>query len=572
MRKSFQTILLIWSLANIYPSLVSAQGVIEIHDYKQIKAITEQVMVFKDSTNQLQINDILKKKALLPFITNNTPILELSTTHKDKLQSTWVKFNLKNLSNDKVYLELDNIDIPYCEIYIPADSSSALSYKVKKIGIFVAENSKAIDLNYYLVSLLDAQNTANHTIYLRFQQKGIHHVRLRVGNLPLFFQRSHNIDVFYGIFFGIVFMTFFYNLFVYLSFRDKVYIWYSIYVISRGALTLANQGYGSNFFWGAIANYNEQIIVGIFHICILSYIVFSISFLDTAKHTPIWHRGLVGFIFSLLISFFVSWFNFYLVVIFWQVVAVIVFVYVFALSVYIYFQGNKTARFYLLANIFFVLGLFIIILRSNQIIPQNFITVNTYPFGVVLEIIFFFFALTDKIKALRDERKLVQAENLRLVHKQNEYLEQKVKERTKDLENANNEIISQNEELQQSHEQLNLLNEELLVQRNNLSEMNSHLEDLVAQKTQQLQLQNQQLADYAYFNSHKVRGALARVLGLCIILEQIQNEISRSELFDLVSKIFLSAKELDLFVKEINIILNRDLEKELNQFNQIQDE
>jgi chemotaxis protein histidine kinase CheA len=547
-------------------SLVTAQDWTVIEKENTIINVSDRVSILKDKKNKFNIQDVTKEEFTDSFVKNSTQILQLNSENESQLQSTWVKFSLQNFSNDRIYLELDNIDLPYCEVYTPSYRTDSATYEVKKVGILVPESYKEIDLNYYLVPLLSAQDTTVQTIYLCFQQEGVRQVRLKVGKLSQFFQRSHSIDVFYGIFYGVIFMTFFYNLFVYLSFRDKVYIWYSLYVISRGALTMANQGYGSNFFWSDFASYNEHIIVGIFHLCLLSFIAFSILFLETANRTPHCHKGLIALIVSLIASFLASFFYFQIMVTFWQIAAVVTFLYVFVLSVYIYWQGNQPARFYILANIFFILGLFIIILRTNQMIPQNFITVNTYPFGVVLEIIFFFFALTDKINVLRKERKQAQEENLKLIQEQNERLEQKVKERTKALENANHEIISQNEELQQSHEQLNLLNEELLVERNNLSQMNNHLGDLVAQKTQQLQQQNQQLADYAYFNSHKVRGALARVLGLCIILEQTQNEINHAELFDLIGKIFLSAKELDVFVKEINVILNRDLERELDNF------
>jgi two-component system, sensor histidine kinase LadS len=565
--KSYHLLTLFASLFLLFlPHLARGQEVIVKKGSELIRNISDNVSVLEDTTNTLTLPDILQNSSAYVFKENKRMMLILSMGNNSKLQSTWVRLRVKNLSNDKLYLELDNIDIPYCEVYTPSYRTGSMTYERKKVGISVPESYKEIDLNYYLVPLLSAQDTAEQTIYLRFQNEGVREVRLKMGKLSQFFQRSHDIDVFYGIFFGIIFMTFFYNLFVYLSFRDKVYIWYSLYVISRGGLTLANQGYGSNFFWADFTSYNEQIIVGIFHLCLLSFIIFSILFLETAKRTPRCHKGLIVLVALLLSSFVASFFYFQIVVTFWQIAAVVTFLYVFVLSVYIYWQGNRPARFYILANIFFLLGFFIIVLRANQLIPPNFITVNTYPLGVVLEIIFFFFALTEKINVLRAERKQAQEENFRLIKEQNEILEQKVKERTQALEKANNEIISQHEELQQSHEQLNALNDELLAERNNLSEMNNHLGDLVAQKTQQLQQQNQQLADYAYFNSHKVRGALARVLGLCMILEQTQNEINHTELFDLINKIFLSAKELDVFVKEINVILNRDLEQELNQF------
>jgi serine phosphatase RsbU (regulator of sigma subunit) len=68
---------------------------------------------------------------------------------------------------------------------------------------------------------------------------------------------------------------------------------------------------------------------------------------------------------------------------------------------------------------------------------------------------------TKKTFSLSDELKKSEIEKRKIIEKQKDTLEQKVKERTTELENANAEIRSQNEELQQQQEELIVINDNL---------------------------------------------------------------------------------------------------------------
>jgi PAS domain S-box-containing protein len=68
-----------------------------------------------------------------------------------------------------------------------------------------------------------------------------------------------------------------------------------------------------------------------------------------------------------------------------------------------------------------------------------------------------------------------------------------------------------------------------------------------------LLVKNAQLEEYAFFNSHKVRGPLARLMGLVQLIQSSNgNNIDRSELD---KKIISAAEELDQMIKEISTVL-----------------
>jgi signal transduction histidine kinase len=71
-------------------------------------------------------------------------------------------------------------------------------------------------------------------------------------------------------------------------------------------------------------------------------------------------------------------------------------------------------------------------------------------------------------------------------------------------------------------------------------------------------MQNEKLIEFAFLNAHKVRGPLARVLGLSML---IKKDLSLEEIRDLNEKIQQSATELDNVIRD----LGKRLETEENQ-------
>jgi signal transduction histidine kinase len=82
--------------------------------------------------------------------------------------------------------------------------------------------------------------------------------------------------------------------------------------------------------------------------------------------------------------------------------------------------------------------------------------------------------------------------------------------------------------------------------------INDNLESLVLARTKHIEFQNRQLTEYAFFNAHKVRRPLARIIGLVQLME-IEPELIQKE--DLISKLSACSKELDGVIHEIKSIL-----------------
>lgn len=98
--------------------------------------------------------------------------------------------------------------------------------------------------------------------------------------------------------------------------------------------------------------------------------------------------------------------------------------------------------------------------------------------------------------------------------------------------------------------------EELIKRQNELNAINDNLEELVRERSDKIIEKNKQLAKYAFTNAHRVRGPLARILGL-IYVSSLETETDYPFLFE---KVKIEAEEIDKILKEINEDLHQQID------------
>jgi signal transduction histidine kinase len=133
------------------------------------------------------------------------------------------------------------------------------------------------------------------------------------------------------------------------------------------------------------------------------------------------------------------------------------------------------------------------------------------------------------------------------------------------FEKENIWISNVNKELKDKNEEILTQNEKITQQREEIKSSHDRLEMQIQERTRKIALLNEKLLEFAFFNSHKIRGPLARILGLVNItnLLKIERADDLVTVKDYLGKIDASAKQLDEIVREINILLS-EREKILN--------
>ena len=268
-------------------------------------------------------------------------------------------------------------------------------------------------------------------------------------------------DSFYLFFAGIFISIILYNLFLYVSLGDKLYLTYVVATIFIGLVQLHFGGKLTEWF------YTRQSIFAIYDTHILgalsgvSTIMFANSFLNTKRYCnwiykiSLFSIGLYALSLCLLL--------FSLPTVSYQIINInaSVSLLLVVASVYSIRQGHRQAKFFLFAWSFFLLGVTVFALKDFGILPFNAFTNFALPVGSVVEILLLSFALADRINVLKQEKEVSQQqafvamkENERLVTEQNIQLEKKVHERTADLENRNTELHTAMNDLRMTQQQL----------------------------------------------------------------------------------------------------------------------
>jgi GAF domain-containing protein len=105
------------------------------------------------------------------------------------------------------------------------------------------------------------------------------------------------------------------------------------------------------------------------------------------------------------------------------------------------------------------------------------------------------------------------------------------------------------EQIQQQSLEIGFQNQILIQQKEWIDTINQSLEARIKERTQKLEWQNQQLAEYTFINAHHLRGPLCRIIGLVNLMEipEYHHETS-----DFIAKIRVATEELDSVIRTIN--------------------
>ena len=353
----------------------------------------------------------------------------------------WLKYDIINQSQESTkYFYINNSSLDSLELYVIEGSKTIGTYSG---GRLVDYGSKPIPSKSIIFKLELPQNVPI-SIYLQINSVNKKIITATVSDLSFIDLLINRENILFGIFTGILVGLFFYNLFLYFSVRDKIYL---IYVIHTALVWFAQSsilGYTQEIFWQDSVWLNLRSGVIFSSLVSVVGIWFLRVFLSTNSFTPKLDKGFyfiyIVYSFILVNAFFFS------ITISYQTLLVtqsIVVFFVLLVAYVISRKGYGPARYYLLAWSIFMIGIFLFVFSEMGIIPTNNLTAYIMPLGSALEVVLLSFALADKINILKKEKEEEQAAKLRmfkeneeLIREQNSMLEQKVTIRTEELEHA----------------------------------------------------------------------------------------------------------------------------------------
>ena len=397
--------------------------------------------IYEDATNLLSINDITKIKSFKNY-NKNIPSFGLSKS------TFWAKFNFINNSKfDEFLLHIDKVDVIKLEVYFKDVNNNF----IKQTSI---KNNRTFSKKSFLYNL-HLKNNQIKTIYIQFKTNWSVVFPVMIDHKNFTYEKLFNDELINGMFTGVFLVMFFYNLFLYFSIRDKSYLYYVFYIFLFLVFQLLEDGY----FYSHLSNnlyftYGTSIRI----LPILTGIA-AIYFVRYFVKSPLYSPNIDKFYIVIIVFYIINLFialipNLeHVSYICLNTASIIATIYAIVLGISVIKKGFKPAWFFIIAWAILMFSVLYYSLCHLGVLTYNPITEHILKIGSVVEIVLLSLGLANRINVLKSEKESSQALAIQLINEkkviienQNTHLENMVAERTKKLEDRNIVISKKNKE------------------------------------------------------------------------------------------------------------------------------
>lgn len=527
MPRAWYLYLLFFSIISFSPISLKAEDIILMDNIKVERNFGKSTMILVDPDNKLNVNDVIQSNNFKP-VTEDVPNLGASDN------TYWLKFHVRNQNNDpKVILQVPLPTIDYLDYYLLNGRQEVI--QEEHTGDRVAYNNRKFD-NPIFTFVFDADPQEVYTILLKIRGGEQLQVPLSLGKSEALVKGVQTYSIIFGIYAGIILVMFVYNLFLYLSTKDKSYLYYILYIFIIG-LTQANfQGYAFKFLWPENLWLSTYAVYILSAAAALSALEFMKQFLLTKHYFPKLNQFVsyfyIPYVIALIAAFTGYLYIGYQII---QVTAMVAAIYMLVVAYLVYQRGFKPAKFFLVAWSVFLVGVCSFVLKDYNLLPYNVYTYNMMPFGSALEVTLLSFALADKINILKKEKEASQGEALRislenekLILEQNFELEKKVNARTAELQRTNDAL------------------------ENTLNDLKDAQSQLV--ESEKMAGLGQLTAGIAHEINNPINFVTANIKPLQLDIDDLNEVISKYEKLELDGNVLEQIAKIEVFKKQIDLI------------------
>jgi signal transduction histidine kinase len=342
-----------------------------------------------------------------------------------------------------VYVDLNYNDVDYLVVEDPhLDALNMYKFAVMHTdsvitGDLTPFKSRELYFNYFAFRT----STRYCGYMLRIKTNGPMYVPIRVFTSTDFISHLHFHFLYAFLYLGILIMSLFFNILLYLRLKESLYLYYNFNLVGMGVVAFLDVGYLFQWFWPNTPTMNNHVIImyGFF----VFTVFFSFKFLNiTYQRHKTTFCIYVFYLFLFLVNGILDLCGLYrlgISVVMFGAFS-LPFLYIFtSLNVY-RTEKSSTTIIFMCGWGFYSLMTLIFLLSKFGFMPSNAITLNAVSIGNIVEIVVMYAAVIEKINSLKKESERTQALYLQNIEQYNHELEQRVEERTRDLQTKNREL------------------------------------------------------------------------------------------------------------------------------------
>ena len=451
----------------IFCQLLAAQKPVILSDFVQEVSISDMQLQFLEDPHC----SILPAELFSGMMDDQFKVVDYNNPDPALVNSAvgsciWFRFHFANRSTRQVSFHLQRNDISEFDEYklyqkfdngvvTVRSSGNKLHPRKKDVNISGSDDLRLYlppgqSDTLYLSVKLGPESVLSNLIFTISTQKSV-----------LAHDRSKRLV--FGIFTGILLIMVLYHIPLFVRGRENSYLYYILYILAFLFFFVNKEGYIYELIPRLVT---APITIFLLEIFLLFYLLFGRAYLDTRNTLQSWDTilliavwftvgGLIlNFAIILLqglgvdVAFFIELGGFAI-----MIVSAIGCLFLAVVPAMILTRENfQPARYFLFANLFLILGI-----ATNYALADYTIGKHSLEFGVTLQILTFSIGLSERINLLKKSREVAQRriidqlkENAALKDKVNRELEDKVQERTFEIQAQKEHIEKQNKEIKYS--------------------------------------------------------------------------------------------------------------------------
>ena len=334
----------------------------------------------------------------------------------------WLRFRLNfpaELINSDWILEVPFPLLDYLALYSPDINND---YSVIYTGDRSPFSQRDIDTTDFAFKLQPKQES--NLYYLHVKTQDSLQVPLHLWSLDHFPKHIAFNNGMQGIYFGIMFVMIMYNLFIYLSVRERSYLYYIIYISTFTLFQSSIQGFSFEYLWPNSTTWANTSIPFLGVLSLFFASLFARSILQTNSLTPKFDKGLVLIATSLFFTLpLVIFFDYNVGIIAALFCTFIFFNFVLLIACLTALTGNRTAKVFIIAWAIFLISGVISMLGALNVLPIEYASQVALQVGSAIEVILLSIALADRINLIEKEKVEIEAKSREILLQANIQLE-----------------------------------------------------------------------------------------------------------------------------------------------------
>ncbi|MBF0352864.1 MAG: response regulator [SAR324 cluster bacterium] len=320
----------------------------------------------------------------------------------------WVRFSIINTGAHDMELFLEN-GYPLIDSIELYTLSGYGDVDVRKTGDHYPFYMRDISHRDFIFSL-KVPSGKQKDYYMRFKTTGSVNIELNLRSAKGLAEKVSREQLALGIYYGSMIVMIVYNLFVFLTVKDRNYLFYVLYIMGYALLQGIYNGLAFQYLWP------EQIWWGNhsfpFFLCFTWFwmLQFSRSFLQSARFTPNLNKISIGLMGLLAVELILSLTLPYELIIRPLVLTALLTSAVILINgILCLFRQYRPARYFMIAWTSLLIGIALTILKNFGLLPHNFVTEYGIQIGSMLEVVLLSLALADRISVIKQENDKTQA-------------------------------------------------------------------------------------------------------------------------------------------------------------------